>query len=227
MRIAVDDAEWAEASKPVQDAGREALRALERQGATLVPVHLELARYAAAIGYMSIGPESLAELRREWATSADDMSPDLQVTFAALCSASAGDYIDGQRLREGLRLEAAKMFEDVDLLALPATVETATRASDAEMSSGFLDSRVLAGLCRFMFFGNLTGLPAASCPVGLDAKSLPIGLQLVGDAWDEATVLAALAELERTGAARARRPAVGVDILRSARESSASGREKG
>jgi aspartyl-tRNA(Asn)/glutamyl-tRNA(Gln) amidotransferase subunit A len=66
-------------------------------------------------------------------------------------------------------------------------------------------------MCRFNFLGNLTGLPALSAPVGLDEQKLPIGLQLVGDAWDEATVLAAAAHLERTGAARVERPPVFVD----------------
>mgnify|MGYP002654016046 CR=1 FL=1 len=47
------------------------------------------------------------------------------------------------------------------------------------------------------------GLPAASLPIGTGARGLPIGLQLVGDAWDEATLFAASAELERQGVARA------------------------
>jgi aspartyl-tRNA(Asn)/glutamyl-tRNA(Gln) amidotransferase subunit A len=85
--------------------------------------------------------------------------------------------------------------------------------TDAEMRSGVLDAQLLDGLCRFAFLGNLTGLPAASAPVGRDAADRPIGLQLVGDAWDEATVLAACAHLERTGAAKVERPKVAVDVL--------------
>jgi aspartyl-tRNA(Asn)/glutamyl-tRNA(Gln) amidotransferase subunit A len=60
-------------------------------------------------------------------------------------------------------------------------------------------------MCRYMFLGNLTGLPAGTVPVGIDPEGLPIGFQLVGDAWDEATVLALMGELERTGAARSPR----------------------
>jgi aspartyl-tRNA(Asn)/glutamyl-tRNA(Gln) amidotransferase subunit A len=44
----------------------------------------------------------------------------------------------------------------------------------------------------------------------VDEKSMPIGLQLVGDAWDEATVFAAAAHLERIGAAVVRQPAIHV-----------------
>ena len=42
---------------------------------------------------------------------------------------------------------------------------------------------------RFACPANLTGLPAISIPCGLGKDGLPIGLQLVGRAFDEATVL--------------------------------------
>lgn len=214
LRIAVDEHEWGDASKSVEKAGREALLALEREGAILVPVNLRLARYAPAIGYLSIGPEALGALKHEWANNADDMGADLQIAFGSLGVVGALDYIETQRLREGLRHEIATMFENVDLMALPSTAQTAARASEAEMTSGFLDARLLANLCRFAFLGNLTGLPASSCPVGLDEESLPIGFQLMGDAWDEATVLAASAHLERIGVACAKKPAVSTDVFR-------------
>ena len=98
-------------------------------------------------------------------------------------------------------------------MALPSTVAAAAKVSDADMRTGFLDTKVIDGLCRFMFMGNLTGLPAASAPVGCDAQGLPVGLQLVGDAWDEATVLAAAAHLERIGVAVPRRPRVAASLV--------------
>jgi aspartyl-tRNA(Asn)/glutamyl-tRNA(Gln) amidotransferase subunit A len=50
-------------------------------------------------------------------------------------------------------------------------------------------------------------------PVGTGAHGLPVGLQLVGDAWDEASVLAGMAELERLGVARAIRAPGALDLL--------------
>jgi aspartyl-tRNA(Asn)/glutamyl-tRNA(Gln) amidotransferase subunit A len=79
--------------------------------------------------------------------------------------------------------------------------------------TGFLDSAGIREMCRFNFLGNLTGLPALSMPVGLDANGLPIGLQIVGDAWDEASVLAVAAHAERTQIAEVARPRVHVRIL--------------
>jgi aspartyl-tRNA(Asn)/glutamyl-tRNA(Gln) amidotransferase subunit A len=106
----------------------------------------------------------------------------------------------------------ARLLEQVDLFALPTTVATAARVTDDEMKSGLVDTRLLDGLCRFAFLANLTGLPAGSAPVGLDVDGLPIGLQLVGDVWDEATVLAAMAHLERIEAAKVVRPVVTADF---------------
>jgi aspartyl-tRNA(Asn)/glutamyl-tRNA(Gln) amidotransferase subunit A len=174
MRIGLVETEWADASPAVSRAGHEALRALEKDGAKLVDLRLELARWAAAIGYVSIGMESMSA-RRDLIARRAAFTPDLCITFSALGEMSAIDYVHAQRLRSGMRSEAAQAFGKVDLIALLA---------------------------------NLTGLPALSAPVGLDEAKLPLGLQLVGDAWDEATLLAAAAHLERTGAARVERPTV-------------------
>ncbi len=213
LRIAIDERQWQDATPVIQKAGRDALDALEKEGAHLVTTHIDMLRYAAPIGYATIGLEARGALRDHWMRFADRMSPDLQVVMSALTQLSAIDYIDAQRLRAGLRREVARLFGDVDLLALPSSITTAAAATEAEMQSGFIDSAALDSSCRFAFLGNLTGFPAASVPVGVDANRLPIGLQLVGDAWDEATVFAACAHLERIGAARARRPAISVDLF--------------
>jgi Asp-tRNA(Asn)/Glu-tRNA(Gln) amidotransferase A subunit family amidase len=213
LRIAVDEREWGDASPSVQRAGREALRALEKEGAVLVSATIGLAEHALAIGCMTIGLETRGLLHLDWAEHASEFSADLQVTMAALGEARAADFVDAQRLRTGIRREVAKVLATADLIALPTTAGTAAAASDAEMRSGFMDPTLLKSLCRFNFLGNLTGLPALSAPVGLDGDGLPIGFQLMGDAWDEATVLAASAHLERIGAARVTQPRVFVPSL--------------
>jgi Asp-tRNA(Asn)/Glu-tRNA(Gln) amidotransferase A subunit family amidase len=53
------------------------------------------------------------------------------------------------------------------------------------MSDVALTDRIM----RFAAVSNLTGLPAVSCPVGPGANGLPVGLQLIGRAWDETLLL--------------------------------------
>jgi aspartyl-tRNA(Asn)/glutamyl-tRNA(Gln) amidotransferase subunit A len=207
LRVGVVESEWSAAAPALSRAGHEALHVLEKEGATLVDVPLELARWAAPVGYLAIGMESFASHRELWAKSAA-FNADLAISYATLAQMSAAEYTHSQRVRTGLRVEVARAFAEVDLLALPTTVTTAPRVTDAEFAGGFLDPHALDACCRFTFLGNLTGLPALSAPVGLDENRLPLALQLVGDAWDEATVLAAAAHLERVGAARVERPSV-------------------
>ena len=85
--------------------------------------------------------------------------------------------------------------------------------SDDEARTGFIDPPALDAVCRFAFVANLTGVPAGTAPVGTCRDGLPVGLQILGDAWDEACVLAVLAQLERAGAARVLRPQEYVDLL--------------
>jgi Asp-tRNA(Asn)/Glu-tRNA(Gln) amidotransferase A subunit family amidase len=51
--------------------------------------------------------------------------------------------------------------------------------------------------CTFCCPANLTGQPAASVPIGTDEDGLPIGLQIIGRRWEDLTVLAAAAAVER------------------------------
>lgn len=212
-RIGVDDGEWANASESVAKAGREALRALEKEGAVLMPVKMELAKWAVSVGAMTIAVEARMALDGDWREHADDMSDDLQVVFGILDQLGATEYVGAQRIREGLRAETARVLADVDVLALPTTATTAPAVTDDQFASGFLDSAGIREMCRFNFLGNLTGLPAISMPVGLDANALPIGFQILGDAWDEASVLAIAAHAERAQIAEVVRPRVHVRIL--------------
>src|SRR5262249_28971463 len=134
--------------------------------------------------------------------------PDVAVTLSSLSAFGPTDYLDCQRLRAKLRDQTAAVLRDVDLIALPGTTIAAPPITDAEAASGILDAAALDGVCRTMMLGNRPGLPAGVAPVGRDEDGLPLALQLMGDAWDEATVIAALAQLERDGAATVLPPAI-------------------
>ena len=213
LRIGVDQDEWRDASDPVARACREALRGLEREGAILVEVRMPIARHAARIGYLTIGPESLTAHRREWLDQRELITEDVRLVFAVLSGFTALEQLDAQRLRAGLRREARNVLRGVDVLALPTTAITAPRYTESDAKTSFTDPTALDGLCRYAFLANLTGLPAGTAPIGTDAEGLPIGLQIVGDAWDDAAVLGVLAHLERSEIARVPRPSGAIDLL--------------
>ncbi len=206
LRIGMYKHEWQSAPADIAAACRQALNVLEQEGAELVEIDADIAAFAGPIGVVSIGGPAAADLAQYYAKQPESFGLDLRISVAALLEFSTVEYLDAQRLRTALRLEVQRHFERIDLLASPTLATTAPEVSDDEMAGGFLDARLVEALTRYTFLANLTGLPAGSVPVGVDKNGRPIGLQLCGDAWDESTVLAAMAHLERTGAARAVRP---------------------
>jgi aspartyl-tRNA(Asn)/glutamyl-tRNA(Gln) amidotransferase subunit A len=215
LRVGVDEGEWSDADREVQRAGQEALRSLEQSGVELVDVTIPMARYAAQIGFITVAAEIQSMSAATFAQKRDAFGLDTQVLLSLAAQLDAREYLRAQALRERLRREVMAALATVDALALPTTQGTALRAHNADDRSGRLDSAAVRSLCRFTFLASLTGLPCGTAPVGLDAEGLPIGLSLVGDAWDEATVLALLAELERSGAASAARPPYHVGLMDS------------
>jgi aspartyl-tRNA(Asn)/glutamyl-tRNA(Gln) amidotransferase subunit A len=213
LRIGVLEGELDAADPAVARACREALSALEREGAQLVSVDLPLAPHAPGIGYLTISIETYNSLLDARRRHFDAMGPDLQLLCRLVSGMRVDDYLDAQCLRATLRVQAAELLRDVDVLALPTTASVAPPVTDDDMKLGFADTPALAAACRFAFLGNLTGLPAGTAPVGSGEAGLPVGLQIVGDAFDEHSVLAVLAHLERLGVASVRAPRLGVHPL--------------
>lgn len=201
LRIGVDEDLWSMSPASATGPARAALDALVREGAVLVSVSSRLARHAPAIGYMTIAIEGYAALLEE-RTRLDELSIDLQLLVSVVGAFEPDDYVLAQRVRGALRRETQRLFRDVDLLALPSTGGPPPRVSDWEEAAGFVDPVALEEASRYVYVANLCGTPAGTAPVGFDAQGLPIGLQLLGDAWDEASVLQAMAHLERLGAAQ-------------------------
>lgn len=212
LRIGVPDRLWARCDAEVAQHGTAALDLLCAEGAQRVPLALPLSAHAPAIGFLTFGGEVLAMLRGvPWD---DRMGADLRIALQLLRELPPDAYLDAQRLRQGLRQELRQAFEGVDLIALPTTAVAAPPISEVERE-GLMDLEAMEGLVRFTFLGNLTGLPALSAPVGMTMAGArrPVGLQLIGDAWDEATVLAAGAHLQRIGAAELARPQGAIELL--------------
>ncbi len=206
-RIGIYENAFADSDPAIADANMTALRALEADGATLVPLDIPTADLASALGVMVIGVETmgmLTDVEDQWAESTGD---DMRVLLSVLGQISARDYFIAARTRAGLRRHFAQTIADVDLIAMPAVASTAPPFAPAEDRTAIYDSEATSQLTRLAFLGNLTGVPAGSVPIGLH-QGLPVGLQFLGDAWDEASVLAAMAHCERLQLTQVQRPPV-------------------
>jgi aspartyl-tRNA(Asn)/glutamyl-tRNA(Gln) amidotransferase subunit A len=100
-------------------------------------------------------------------------------------------YLKAQRVRALIARDFDRAFEHVDVVLTP------TAPSDAFAIGDLVDDPIAMYLNDvFTVPSSLAGLPAISVPAGLSAGGLPLGLQLIGRAFDEATVLRAAQVLE-------------------------------
>lgn len=106
------------------------------------------------------------------------------------------DYVNAQRLRRYLQQEWRLIFSAVDCLLTPTTPISAPLIGqrEVELDGARQDARLAT--TRFMRGVNVLGLPALSLPCGRTPAGLPIGLQIIGRAFEEHVVLRLAAALE-------------------------------
>jgi len=101
-------------------------------------------------------------------------------------------YLKAQQVRTLILRDYDAAFERVDVVAMPTSPVPAFRLGervDDPLQMYLIDV--------FTVSANLTGLPAVSVPSGFAAGRLPIGLQLTGRRFDEATLLRVADAYER------------------------------
>ncbi len=108
-------------------------------------------------------------------------------------------YVKAQRLRSLILRDFTTAFETVDAILTPATPTAAFAIGEKA------DDPIAMYLNDvFTVPVNLAGLPGVSVPAGLSGEGLPLGLQLIGRAFDEATLLRAARRLEEAAGFSAR-----------------------
>jgi aspartyl-tRNA(Asn)/glutamyl-tRNA(Gln) amidotransferase subunit A len=108
-------------------------------------------------------------------------------------------YLRAQKVRRRITDDFDQAFQKVDALLTPTAPSAAFALGDrsADPVAMYLND-------VFTVTVNLAGLPGISVPAGLDAKGLPLGLQLIGKALDEGTLFSLAGAVEKAAAFKAR-----------------------
>jgi aspartyl-tRNA(Asn)/glutamyl-tRNA(Gln) amidotransferase subunit A len=102
-------------------------------------------------------------------------------------------YLKAQKVRALIANDFTEAFKKVDIVLTPSTPSAAFAAGEK------MDDPIAMYLNDvFTVTVNLAGLPGISVPAGLSAEGLPLGLQLIGKAFDEETVLKVGQVLEKS-----------------------------
>ncbi len=107
-------------------------------------------------------------------------------------------YLQAQKIRALIKRDFDEAFGRVDAIVTPATPSAAFGMDEKQ------DDPVTMYLNDvFTVTANLAGLPGLAVPAGLDHQGLPLGLQVIGRAFDEETVFAVGGAIERAANFRA------------------------
>lgn len=179
---------WDEADAEVLTVVRNAIRDLEKVGAEVREVSLPSLRYLAAAQSLIIHAEAGAYHREYLRTRSDEYGRSVRTRLIQGLFVNAADYLAAQRVRAQVRREFLDCLQDVDALVTPTVPITAPRLDQSVVSVPGLEALPQYFLVRNTAPFNFTGLPALSVPCG-QVAGLPVGLQIAGRPWEEATVL--------------------------------------
>jgi len=192
----------------VRNAVETAIDNYERLGAEIVDVELPNSKYSIAVYYIIATAEASSNLARfdgaRYGFRAAD-APELRQMYMKTREEGFGEevkrrimlgtyvlssgyydayYAKAQKVRTLLKQDFLKAFESCDAILTPTAPTTAFKIgekSDDPLAMYLSDIYTASA--------NLAGIPGISVPCGVSMENLPIGLQLVGRHWSEATLL--------------------------------------
>jgi Asp-tRNA(Asn)/Glu-tRNA(Gln) amidotransferase A subunit family amidase len=176
------------ASREIVEMNEQMIAEFEKGGAEVVKVtipELDAMRVAHAVTILSEMAASMRNYQEHWG----DFAANTRLSLLLGQAMTSHDYIQAQRMRT----RAMKIFGDVlrelDVILTPATALTAPLVPPQALSHGWSDLGTDTEMMRFVFAGNLTGMPAIAFPVGYDSNGMPIGMQTMGRHWEENLLL--------------------------------------
>jgi aspartyl-tRNA(Asn)/glutamyl-tRNA(Gln) amidotransferase subunit A len=184
-----------------------AIRQLENRGAIVEEVSLPHTEYAVAVYYIIAPAEASSNLARYdgmrygqraagrdltetyMLTRAQGLGPEVKRrimlgTYALSAGYYDAYYLKAQKVRTLIQRDFDAAFERCDAIITPTSPTTAFKISEKIQNPLQM---YLSDICTISI--NLAGVPAISIPCGLDREGLPIGMQVIGKHFDEATIL--------------------------------------
>lgn len=201
--------------REVEESVKEAIKMLESLGAIPVEISLPHTGYAIATYYVLATSEASANLARYdgvrygmrtkgkdlldmyMKTRAEGFGAEVKRRIILGTYALSSGYYDAyyrkaQQVRTLIKRDFQKAYEKVDVIVTPTTPTTAFRAGEKTE-----DPLQMYLSDIFTISINLAGVPAISLPCGLTSGGLPVGLQIIGNHFDEGSVLRAAYAFEQ------------------------------
>ena len=208
LRLGIPKEYFTAALQPaVNEALMNAVHELESRGAMIEEISLPHTEYAVAVYYIIATAEASSNLARYdgmrygqraaggdlsetyMVSRAQGLGPEVKRrimlgTYALSAGYYDAYYLKAQKVRTLIQRDFDTAFEHCDAIITPTSPTTAFKLSEKIQNPLQM---YLSDICTISI--NLAGVPAISVPCGLDGEGLPIGMQVIGKYFDEATIL--------------------------------------
>ncbi len=207
LRIGVPDDFFYDVIDPeIADAVSAASETLRELGATVERCRIPALEHSLAISSAILVAEAAETLFDHLRDNPELIGADVRERLYLGAMTPAVDYIEAQRARTAYNERLADAMREYDLLLAPTTAIGAPGVDQETVDIGGRTESALSLMSRLTRPFNLTGQPTISIPCGFTSDGLPIGMQIAGRAWEEATVFRAANAYERATDWHTRKP---------------------
>lgn len=173
---------------PIEKAVRVAVDELKSKGAIIKKVTIPALKDMDWAGFTLTVSEGSAIHKRSILERPEDFGEDIRPFLQMGAFPSSKDYANAQKAREQIIHDFEEVFQQVDVLISPTIPVFPNNIGESEALLNGEKVELLPHFIRLTGPANIAGLPALSVPCGVH-EGLPIGLQIIGKAFADETVL--------------------------------------
>ena len=169
----------------------------KREGANVVQVELPDQRQLSGAAQLVLAVEAAAFHKRWMIERAQDYGPQVLMRLQNGLAIPGVTYLEAMRWRGQALAAHLAAVANVDAVIAPVSPVAAPTIAESDVGNSPDAEAVIQRLTRFTRPINYLGLPALSIPCGFSSIGLPVGMQLVGRSFEEATLLRLGAAFQR------------------------------
>ncbi len=170
---------------------------LKREGAQVVSVELPDQRQLTAACQLVLACEAAAFHKRWLIERPQDYGPQVLMRLQNGLAISGVTYLEVLRWRGPALTAYLAATAGADIVLTPVAPVAAPTIAESDVGNSPDAEAVIQRLTRFTRPVNYLGLPSLAIPAGFSDRGLPVGMQLIGRPFDEATLLRAGAAFQR------------------------------
>ncbi|MEO6841510.1 MAG: amidase [Bradyrhizobium sp.] len=175
----------------------ETVATLKREGAEIVKVELTDQRQLSSASQLVLAVEAAAFHKRWMIERLEDYGPQVRMRLENGLAVPAVSYLEAMRWRGPALSAHNAAVAGVDAVIAPVSPVPAPTIAESDVGGGPGAEAVIQRLTRFTRPVNYLGVPSLSIPSGFTRNGLPVGMQLIGRSFDEATLLRIGAAFQR------------------------------